>query len=60
VNRNSRAPIKLAYGSPGIGNSLHLAAALFNQRAGIDMVHVPYKRAGAAVTALLAGEVKVV
>jgi tripartite-type tricarboxylate transporter receptor subunit TctC len=50
---------KLAYGSPGIGNSLHLAAALLNQRAGTNMVHVPYKGAGAAVTALLAGEVQV-
>ena len=50
---------KLAYGTPGIGNSLHLAAALFNQRAGTNMVHVPYKGAGAAVTALLAGEVQV-
>lgn len=50
---------KLAYGSPGIGNSLHLAAALFNQRASTNMVHVPYKGAGAAVTALLAGEVQV-
>ncbi len=50
---------KLAYGSPGIGNSLHLAGALFNQRAGLSMVHVPYKGAAAAVTALLAGEVQV-
>jgi len=50
---------KLAYGTPGIGNSLHLAAALVNQRAGLGMVHVPYKGAGAAVTALLAGEVQV-
>ena len=50
---------KLAYGSPGIGNSLHLAAALFNQRAATNMVHVPYKGAGAAVGALLAGEIQV-
>ena len=50
---------KLAYGSPGIGNSLHLAAALLNQRGGLNMVHVPYKGAGAAVTALLGGEVQV-
>ena len=50
---------KLAYGTPGIGNSLHLAAALVNQRAGLNMVHVPYKGAGAAVTALLSGEVQV-
>ncbi len=50
---------KLAYGSPGIGNSLHLAGALFNQRANANMVHVPYKGAGAAVSALLAGEIQV-
>ena len=50
---------KLSYGSPGIGNSLHLAAALFNQRAATNMVHVPYKGAGAAVGALLAGEIQV-
>ena len=51
--------VKLSYGSPGIGNSLHLAAALFNQRAATNMVHVPYKGAGAAVGALLAGEIQV-
>ncbi len=50
---------KLAYGSPGVGNALHLAAALFNQRAGTNMVHVPYKGAGAAIAALMAGEVQV-
>ena len=49
----------LAYGSPGVGNSLHLAAALLNQRASLNMVHVPYKGAGAAITALIAGEVQV-
>jgi tripartite-type tricarboxylate transporter receptor subunit TctC len=50
---------KLAYGSPGIGNALHLAAALLNQRASLSMVHVPYKGAGAAIAALMAGEVQV-
>jgi tripartite-type tricarboxylate transporter receptor subunit TctC len=49
---------KLSYGSPGIGNALHLAAALLNQRAGLGMVHVPYKGAGAAIAALMAGEVQ--
>jgi len=47
---------KLAYGTPGIGNSLHLAAALVNQRAGLNMVHVPYKGAGPATTATVSGE----
>ena len=48
----------LSYGSPGVGNSLHLAAALFAARAGIKMVHVPYKGAGPAIAALLANEVQ--
>ena len=59
IDYGKKPGAKLAYGSPGVGNSLHLAAALFNQRAGTNMVHVPYKGAGAAVTALLAGEVQV-
>jgi tripartite-type tricarboxylate transporter receptor subunit TctC len=49
----------LSYSSPGVGNSLHLAAALFAARAGINMVHVPYKGAAPAITALLGGEVQV-
>ena len=50
---------KISYGSPGIGNTVHLVMALFNARAGTNMVHVPYKGAGAAITALMAGEVQV-
>jgi tripartite-type tricarboxylate transporter receptor subunit TctC len=50
---------KIAYGSPGIGNTVHLASALFNARAGTRMVHVPYKGAGAAITALMGGEIQV-
>jgi len=49
---------KVAYGSPGVGNTIHLSGALFNARAGTDMVHVPYKGAGPAITALLAGEIQ--
>jgi len=50
---------KLAYGSPGIGNTIHLAGALFNARGGTNMVHVPYKGGGPAVGALLGGEIQV-
>jgi tripartite-type tricarboxylate transporter receptor subunit TctC len=50
---------KVAYGSPGVGNTIHMASALFNARAGTHMVHVPYKGAGPAITALLAGEIQV-
>jgi tripartite-type tricarboxylate transporter receptor subunit TctC len=50
--------VRLAYGSAGHGNGGHLAAALFGARAGIDMVHVPYKSAGLGATALMANEVQ--
>ena len=49
----------LSYGSPGIGNTIHLASAVFNTRTGANMVHVPYKGAGPALTALIAGEIQV-
>ena len=48
---------KLAYGTPGTGNTQHLSGSLFNARAGTQIVHVPYKGAGQAITALLSGEV---
>jgi tripartite-type tricarboxylate transporter receptor subunit TctC len=50
---------KISYGSPGVGNTIHLAGALVNARAGTNMVHVPYKGAGPAIGALLAGEIQV-
>ena len=50
---------RMAYGSPGIGNTIHLVSALFNARAGTKIVHVPYKGAGPAITALLAGEIQI-
>ena len=49
---------KLSYGSPGFGNTIHLAGALFAARANTDMVHVPYKGGGPAVAALLGGEIQ--
>lgn len=52
-------PGKLNFGSAGIGNSAHLAAALFAQVAGIDMVHVPYKGNPLAMTDLNAGQIQV-
>ena len=49
---------KIAYGSAGVGNTIHLASALLNARAGTSMVHVPYKGGGAVLSALLAGEIQ--
>jgi tripartite-type tricarboxylate transporter receptor subunit TctC len=55
----SKPESRISYGSPGVGNTIHMASALFNSRAGTSMVHVPYKGAGPAITALLAGEIQV-
>jgi tripartite-type tricarboxylate transporter receptor subunit TctC len=47
----------LTYASAGIGSSNHLSGELFRTMAGIDIVHIPYKGGGAAITDLLAGQV---
>ena len=49
---------KLSYSSPGVGNTLHLAAELFATRTGIKLLHVPYKGVAPALNAVLAGEVQ--
>jgi tripartite-type tricarboxylate transporter receptor subunit TctC len=48
---------RLLYGSAGIGNTLHLAAALFGEKAGIEMEHVPFKRAAPIITSLMSGTI---
>jgi tripartite-type tricarboxylate transporter receptor subunit TctC len=56
----ARAPKNhISYGSPGIGNGLHLAGELFKMLTKTSMVHVPYKGVAPALTGLLAGEVQV-
>jgi tripartite-type tricarboxylate transporter receptor subunit TctC len=50
-------PGKLTYGSSGTGAASHLSAELFKAMAGVDLLHVPYKGTGQAVTDLLAGHV---
>ena len=52
-------PGKLNFGSAGVGNSAHLAAALFQSVAGIEMVHVPHKGNALAMTDLNAGQIQV-
>jgi len=51
-------PGSLSYGSAGTGSIHHLTMAVFASRAGIEMLHVPYKGGSAMVTAVLAGEVQ--
>ena len=52
-------PGQLNYASSGPGAPLHLAAELFKQRAGVDIVHVPYKGGGPAAAAVLGGEAQI-
>jgi len=49
-------PGQLNYGSSGAGTTVHLSAELFSSMAGVKMVHVPFKGATEALTALLGGQ----
>jgi len=51
------SPGKLSFGSSGTGAASHLSAELFKSMAGVDLLHVPYKGTGQALTDLLAGHV---
>jgi tripartite-type tricarboxylate transporter receptor subunit TctC len=52
-------PGKLNYASSGNGSLQHVTGAMLNQIAGIDIVHVPYKGTGPAITDILGGTVDV-
>jgi tripartite-type tricarboxylate transporter receptor subunit TctC len=52
-------PGKINFASGGKGSSNHLAGELFRTMAGIDMVHVPYRGGGPALTDLIGGQVQV-
>lgn len=58
VIANAKAqPGKLTYASAGNGTSIHLAGEVFASQAKVDMLHIPYKGSGPAVTDLLGGQV---
>jgi tripartite-type tricarboxylate transporter receptor subunit TctC len=50
-------PGKLNYSTPGIGTPPHLIGEMLKLRAGVDIVHVPYKGGGPSIQAVIAGEV---
>ena len=50
---------RAVFGSPGVGNGLHLAAEIFGKKAGISMQHIPYKGASEVMTGMLSGSVEV-
>ena len=51
-------PGKINYGSSGIGSAPHLSMELLRSMTGVNMVHVPYKGAGAAVADVLGGQLQ--
>jgi tripartite-type tricarboxylate transporter receptor subunit TctC len=60
ISYAKQKPRALNYASAGVGSPLHLAGELLKARAGIDMVHVPYKGGGPAAAAVLAGEAQLI
>jgi len=52
-------PGKLTFSSPGVGSSAHFAGELFKQMTGVKLLHVPYKGAAVAATAVAAGEIDI-
>jgi tripartite-type tricarboxylate transporter receptor subunit TctC len=53
-----KRPGDLSYGSGGVGSPIHLAAELFKQTAGVNMLHIPFKGTAHAATDLLAGRIE--
>ena len=58
IEHARRNPGKLSYGSSGVGAASHLSAELFKSLAKVDLLHVPYKGTGQAVTDLLSGQIQ--
>jgi tripartite-type tricarboxylate transporter receptor subunit TctC len=52
-----KEPRKYTYASAGFGTTLHLSGEMMNSMAGVDVVHIPYRGAGPALTDLLGGRV---
>ena len=52
------SPGKLTYASVGVGTPQHLGAELFKMNAGVDLVHVPFRGATAAIPDILAGRIQ--
>lgn len=60
INLAKASPGKLTYASAGTGSSLHMAGELFKHATGTDLLHVPYKGTGPAMTDLVSGRVQLV
>ena len=58
IDHAKKNPGKLAYGSAGLGSSTHMRIEMLKLRAGIDILHVPYRGSGDSLTDLLANNVQ--
>ena len=54
------SPGKLSYASGGNGTPPHLSAAIFTEKTGIQMVHVPYKGSGPALVDVMSGQIAMI
>lgn len=57
IARAKGKPGSMSYASAGVGTTTHVGAALFLQKAGLDLLHVPYKGNGPAIPDVIAGRV---
>ena len=59
IDLAKKEPGQLAYASSGNGTPLHLSGELFKKMAGVDIIHIPYKGAGPALTDVLGNQVPI-
>ena len=57
INLARKDPMRVSFASGGVGTASHLAGEMFNQRAGLNILHVPFQGGAPAMTALLGGQV---
>ena len=60
ISAAKASPNKLSYASGGNGTPPHLSAAIFTEKTGIQMVHVPYKGSGPALIDVMGGQVTMI
>jgi tripartite-type tricarboxylate transporter receptor subunit TctC len=53
-------PGRINFASSGVGSSIHLSGELFKMMTGVDMLHVPYRGSGPALTDLIGGQVQAI
>ncbi|SCU76876.1 conserved exported hypothetical protein [Cupriavidus necator] len=60
IKQAKASPNKLSYASAGVGTGTHIGAAMYLQRAGLQLLHVPYKGNGPAMPDVMSGRVSMI